>query len=160
MKNKLLALLNQNARYTAEELAVMLGTDILTVGSLLGELQNDKIICGYKTLIDWDKVDNEHVTAIIELKVTPKRDFGFDELAEKVKSFENVETVYLMSGGFDLCVIVTGQSFQKVAMFVAKQLSTLDGVVSTGTHFVLKRYKELGFDMTGGIKDDRETYSL
>lgn len=160
MENKLISLINQNARYSLEELAVMLGTDTETVAKMMDQLEKKKIVCGYKALIDWDKVDNTHVTAFIELKVTPKRDFGFDELAEKVKKFDNVESVYLMSGGFDLCVIVTGQSLQKVAMFVAKQLSTLEGVVSTGTHFVLKRYKELGFDMTGGISDDRETFSL
>ena len=109
--------------------------------------------------IDWASVDDVHVTAIIELKIVPQADAGFEEIAERISQFEHVESVYLMSGGYDLCVTVTGQSFQKVAMFVAKRLATMNEVTSTATHFVLRRYKEMGVTMCDST-DDRGRISL
>ena len=129
MNVKLLSLLEENARYSLEELALMLGSDEKTVAGEIDELRNSGVIRGYRTLINWDKVDNAHVTAIIELKLTPQPDAGFEDLAKKIMRFDHVESVYLMSGGYDLCVIVTGQSFQGVAMFVAKRLAPIAGVV-------------------------------
>ncbi len=160
MKNKLLALLEENARCSVEELALMLGSDEKTVAKTMDDLHNSGIIRGYRTLINWEKVDNEHVTAIIELKVTPQPDAGFEDLAEKIMRFDHVESVYLMSGGYDLCVIVTGQSFQSVAMFVAKRLAPIAGVLSTATHFVLRKYKDNGVEMQGAEHDDRENFSF
>ncbi len=160
MNTKLLSLLEENARYSLEELALMLGSDEQTVANEIDRLRSDGVIRGYRTLINWDKVDNVHITAIIELKLTPQPDAGFEDLAERIMRFDHVETVYLMSGGYDLCVIVTGQSFQGVAMFVAKRLAPLAGVVSTATHFVLRKYKDNGVEMQDTEHDDRESFSF
>ncbi len=159
MNEKLLSLLTEDARYTAEELATMLGEDVESVRTQIAALEKSGVIRGYKTLIDWASVDDAHVTAIIELKIIPQADAGFEEIAERISQFEHVESVYLMSGGYDLCVTVTGQSFQKVAMFVAKRLATMDEVTSTATHFVLRRYKEMGVPMCDST-DDRGRISL
>ena len=160
MKNRLLSLLEENARYSVEELALMLGSDAETVAAEMAQLHKDGIIRGYTALINWDKVDNAHVTAIIELKVTPQPNAGFEDIAERVMGFEHVESVYLMSGGYDLCVIVKGRSFQEIAMFVAKRLALIDCVQSTATHFVLRRYKELGIPLIKNTTDDRGLLSL
>ncbi len=160
MNTKLLSLLEENARYSLEELALMLGSDEKTVAAEIDRLHSDGVIRGYRALINWEKVDNAHVTAIIELKLTPQPDAGFEDLAEKIMRFDHVESVYLMSGGYDLCVIVTGQSFQGVAMFVAKRLAPIAGVVSTATHFVLRKYKDNGVEMQGAEHDDRESFSF
>ncbi len=159
MKEKLLQLLSENARYTSADLATMLGVSETEICAAVAELEADGIIRGYKALIDWASVDDRHITAIIEINVTPQADAGFEEIAERIAEFEYVEAVYLMSGGYDLSVIVTGQTFQKVAMFVAKHLATMKEVTSTGTHFVLRRYKDMGVKMCG-TPDDRETVSL
>ena len=159
MKEKLLHLLSENARYTSADLATMLGVSEIEVCAAVAELEADGIIRGYKALIDWASVDDRHITAIIEINVTPQADAGFEEIAERIAEFEYVEAVYLMSGGYDLSVIVTGQTFQKVAMFVAKHLATMKEVTSTGTHFVLRRYKDMGVKMCDS-PDDRETVSL
>ncbi len=159
LKTKLLAILSENARYTFEEIAVMLGAAPEQVSAAAAELEADGIIRGYKALIDWASVDDRHITAIIELTVTPQADAGFEEIAERISEFEYVEAVYLMSGGYDLSVIVTGQTFQKVAMFVSKHLATMKEVTSTGTHFVLRRYKDMGVKMCDH-HDDRGTVSF
>jgi len=159
MKERLLKLLSDNARYTSADLATMLGVSEEEVCAAVAELEADGIIRGYKALIDWASVDDRHITAIIEINVTPQADAGFEEIAERIAEFEYVEAVYLMSGGYDLSVIVTGQTFQKVAMFVAKHLATMKEVTSTGTHFVLRRYKDMGVKMCDS-PDDRETVSL
>ena len=159
MKEKLLNLLSEDARYTSADLATMLGVSEEEVCAAVAELEADGIIRGYKALIDWASVDDRHITAIIEINVTPQADAGFEEIAERIAEFEYVEAVYLMSGGYDLSVIVTGQTFQKVAMFVAKHLATMKEVTSTGTHFVLRRYKDMGVKMCDS-PDDRETVSL
>ena len=159
MKEKLLSLLNEDARYTAVELATMLGSTEAEVCDMVAALEKEGVIRGYKALIDWASVDDLHVTAIIEVNITPQADAGFEEIAERIAQFEYVEAVYLMSGGYDLCVTVTGQTFQKVAMFVAKRLATIPEVVSTSTHFVLRRYKDMGVQMCD-ITDDRGKVSL
>ncbi len=159
MKQKLLALLSEDARYTITELSTMLGADESEVKKEVEALERSGVIRGYKALIDWDNVDNVHVTAMIELNVIPQADAGFEEIAERVSQFEHVEAVYLVSGGYDLCVVVNGQTFQEIAMFVAKHLATMEGVTSTATHFVLKRYKDMGIQMFDKT-DDRGTVSL
>lgn len=159
MKEKLLALINDNARYTNAELATMLGSTEEEVAAMRAELEDNGIIRGYKALVDWESVDDKHVTAIIELKVTPQADAGFEDIADRISRFEHVESVYLMSGVFDLSVIVTGQSFKEVAMFVAKRLATIDEVTSTATHFVMRRYKDMGVRLCDS-PDDREIISL
>ena len=160
MNIKLLKLLSSNARYEASELAVMLGMEEAEVKKEIEEMQRNGLICGYKAVIDWEKLDTGAVSAIIELKVSPQADHGFEEIAKRVMMYNEVESVYLMSGGYDLCVTVRGKSFQQVAMFVAKELSTIDAVNSTATHFILRRYKELDVVLCEGDYDDRGSISL
>ena len=135
----LLSLLNENARLTNAQLAVMLGKTEEEVEKEIADYQQKGIIKGYKALINWEKVDHHKTTDLIELKVQPKKESGFDEIAKKIMQFSKVESVYLMSGGFDLAVMVHGDSIQDIAMFVAKRLSPLDSVLSTATHFILTR---------------------
>ena len=153
--DKLLKLLDTNARLTNAQLAVMLDRPEAEVAAQIAALERSGVIRAYKALIDWDRTEREYVTAIIELKVTPKRDLGFEAVAETIMRFEEVESVYLMSGGYDLSVVVNGRTFKDVAMFVAKRLSPLDSVISTATHFVLRRYKEKGVLFLGEEKDER-----
>ena len=160
MKNELLKLLNRNARYTNEELAAMLGSDAKTVAEQIAELEKEGVICGYKAVIDWDGLDDNNVSAIIELNVVPKADLGFEEVAEKVMSYHEVESVYLMSGVYDLNVVVKGKTLQDVARFVARELATIDSVTSTTTHFVMRRYKELDVDLVTFQEDDRGLISI
>ena len=160
MKNELLKLLNRNARYTNEELAVMLGSDAKTVAEQIAELEKEGVICGYKAVIDWDRLDDNNVSAIIELNVVPKADLGFEEVAEKVMSYHEVESVYLMSGVYDLNVVVKGKTLQDVARFVARELATIDSVTSTTTHFVMRRYKEMDVKLCDLSKDDRGQFWL
>lgn len=160
MNLKLLKLLNQNARLSAEELAVMTGQSEAEIHEEISKMESEGLIRGYKTVVDWERIDSTAVSAIIELKVTPKAGLGFEEVAMKVSKYPQVEAVYLMSGGYDLSVMVKGKSFQDVAMFVAKELSTIDSVISTATHFVLRRYKELDVELISEDNDDRGNLSL
>lgn len=153
--DKLLRLLNENARLTDAQLATMLGISEDEVRRQVAALEKSGAIRAYKAVVDWDKTDRQLVTAIIELKVTPRRDVGFESIAQQVMAFEEVESVYLMSGGYDLSVRVNGRSFQDIAAFVAKRLSTLDSVISTATHFVLRRYKENDVMFLGENQDER-----
>ena len=160
MNIKLLKLLSKNARYTFHELSVMSGLSETEVKAEIDEMEKQGLIRGYKAVIDWERLDSAMVSAIIELKVEPQPDVGFEQIADEVKKYSEVESVYLMSGGYDLCVIVKGKTFQEVAMFVAKQLATMKTVVSTATHFVLRRYKELDVTMVDTDIDDRGKISL
>ncbi len=153
---KVLKLLENDARLTNAQLAVLLGITEQEAAEKVAALEKNGVICGYKAVVDWDRTEREYVTALIELRVTPKKDSGFDKLAETIMKFEEVETVCLMSGGFDLLVMVNGRSFKDVAMFVAKRLSTLESVVSTATHFVLRRYKDRNILFVKEKKDERE----
>lgn len=154
--DKLLKILSENARISLEDLAAMTGQETAAVAAALDDYRARGIIHGYQALIDWEKAGASHVQALIELRVTPKRDFGFDEVAETVASFEEVDSVMLMSGGYDLCVMLSGKSFQEIALFVARRLSTLDGVLSTTTHFVLHTYKKDRVMYDGENVDERE----
>ncbi|MDE6506763.1 MAG: Lrp/AsnC family transcriptional regulator [Eubacterium sp.] len=158
--NKLLNLLENNARLSNKELAVMLGKTEEDIYNEIKLLEESGVLKGYKAIIDKDKADFETVTALIEIKVQPKYGHGFDHVASRIAALEEVESIYLMSGGFDFAVMVTDKSFQEVAMFVANRLSPLEGVVSTATHFILKKYKEQGILFSGEAKDDRGIVSL
>lgn len=149
MKKQILDAISRNSRYSTEDLAAMLGTDKETVEAEIKEMEDAKVICGYPALINWDQTDCEKVTALIEVKVTPQRDMGFDKVAERIYKFEEVESVYLMSGQFDLMVIIEGKSMKEVSRFITQKLSTLEYVTSTATYYVLKKYKEHGLTMTG-----------
>lgn len=153
--DKLLKLLDTNARLSVAQLAAMLNTTEEDVAAKMARLEQEGVVRAYKALIDWERTDREYVTAVIELRVTPKRDLGFEGIAETIMRFDEVESVYLMSGGYDLLVTVTGRTFKEVSMFVAKRLSTLDSVISTATHFVLRRYKESGVMFLSEEKDER-----
>ena len=158
---KLIRLLDSNAKLSNEELAAMLGKTELEVAQDMDRLERDGILRGYRAIINWDNVGEvPYVTAFIEVKVQPKLGIGFDEVANRMSALPEVESVYLMSGGFDLGIMMNGKSFQEIALFVARRLSALDGVTSTATHFVLKKYKESGIKMENKDKDDRRHISL
>lgn len=160
MNLKLLKLLNKNSRRTNEDLAVMTGRTEEEITREIAEMEKNGTIRGYKAVIDWERLDNTYVSAIIELKVLPKAGLGFEEVAKRVMKYPEVESVYLMSGGYDLNVVVKGKTFQEVAMFVAKELSTIENVTSTTTHFVLRRYKELDVELMDDKGDDRGSFSF
>lgn len=143
---KLLKLLQDDAKLTVQELAVMLDMTEAKVAAAIHKFEKDGVIKGYRTLINWERTDVHRASALIELRVTPKKDSGFDELAARVKAFPEVESVCLMSGGFDLAVTVTANTMSEIAMFVAKRLAPIDGVLSTATHFILTKYKDGGVD--------------
>lgn len=156
VKIRLLQVLEQNHRVSAKTLATMLKVSEEEVKEMIKEMEEAKIILGYVTLIDWGKTgDNDNVTAIIDVKVTPQRDVGFDTIAERICRFPEVKSVYLMSGGYDLSVMIEGTSMKKVAFFVAEKLATLENVQSTATHFVLKKYKQDGITFEDDEKDHR-----
>lgn len=144
MMDRLLTLLDENARLSTAQLAAMLNQTEEEVAEAIAAYEKAGVIRGYKALINWEKVDENKASALIELRVSPKRDRGFDEIAGRIMQFEEVESVYLMSGGYDLAVKVHGRSMQEIAMFVMRRLSTLDSVLSTATHFILTRYKDGG----------------
>ncbi|MBM6920899.1 Lrp/AsnC family transcriptional regulator [Phocea massiliensis] len=157
--NKVLRILEENARYTNEEIAMMTGKTAVEVAEEIDRLEKDGVIRGYKAIVDRDRLSDEMpnmVSAIIELRVTPKRDAGFDEIAEKIAQYSEVEDVYLMSGGYDLALTITAKSFKDIALFVSQRLATLDSVLSTATHFILSRYKEKGVVLHTGQTDERE----
>ena len=160
MNLSLLKLLSKNARTKNEDLAAMTGRSEAEVEKEIKKMEADGLIRGYKAVVDWERMDSAYVSAIIELKVTPKAGLGFEEVALRVMKYPEVESVYLMSGGYDLSVVVKGKTFQEVALFVAKELSTIDSVLSTSTHFVLRRYKELDVNLLGEDGDDRGNYLL
>lgn len=144
MRESILAILETNSRIDIADLAAMLGVDETDVANEMAEMEKEHIICGYHTLINWDKTSAEKVTALIEVKVTPQRGNGFDAIAERIYNYSEVHALYLMSGGFDFTVIIEGRTMKEVALFVADKLSPLDSVLSTSTHFVLKKYKDHG----------------
>ncbi len=160
MEQKILQLLYQNAKLSAQDIAVMLGQPAEQVAGVIRDLEARGLIRGYKAVVDWDKLDAAFVTAVIELKVTPKPGLGFEEIAERVMQYPEVESVYLMSGTYDLNVMVRGKTFHQVAMFVAKELSTIESVTSTATHFVLRRYKEFDVELVNTDTDDRGNFLL
>ena len=147
--DKLLKILEDNANLTHEQLAVMCNKEVGDIKKFIEQNEKDGVILGYKTMIDWDKTDREYVTALIEVKITPQRDRGFDRVAEVIYNYPEVQSLYLMSGAYDLCVLIEGKTMREVAYFVAQKLATIDDVISTATHFVLRKYKDKG--VTYGI---------
>ncbi len=154
---KILKLLEDNSRLSVEQLAVMTEQTVEEVAMKIDEYQEKGILCSYTVIIDWEKTERNYVSALIELRVTPKRDYGFEEIAKIVMSFDEVESVYLMSGGYDLAVIISCETFREIATFVAQTLSPLESVLSTATHFMLRRYKEKGVILCDNSeRDERE----
>ena len=155
MREKILNYIEKNSRVDLKELAVLLGMEEIDVANELAAMEAEGVICGYHTIIDWDKVTEERVNALIEVKVTPKRGKGFDEIAERIYKYPEVTACYLMSGGFDLMVFIEGKSLKEISMFVSQKLSTLDSILSTTTHFILKKYKDHGTIMHQKYEDER-----
>ena len=160
MNVKLLKLMAKDAHVLISDMATMLGMTEDAVRAEIAEMEQAGIIRGYKTVVDWERLDDAFVSAIIELKVTPKAGLGFEDVAAKVMKYPEVESVYLMSGVYDLNVVVKGKTFHEVAKFVAKELSTIESVTSTATHFVLRRYKEMDVELLGDSEDERGSYSF
>ena len=155
MREELLSIIEKNSKMSLKELAVLLDADELEVANELSALENEGIICGYHTLIDWDKTSIEKVTALIEVRVTPQRGQGFDKIAEIIYNYPEVRAVYLISGGYDLLVILEEKSLKEISGFVSDKLSTLDSILSTATHFILKKYKDYGTIFGKKTKDER-----
>lgn len=157
MKKELLEIIENNARLTDKDIAVMLSKEEGDIKKMITELEKDGVIVGYKALIDWDKTDREYISAVIELKVVPQRDRGFDQVAAKIYQYPEVKSMYLMSSGsHDLQLLIEGKTFKEVATFVAEKLAPIDEVTSTATHFVLRKYKDKGVIFETPEKDERE----
>lgn len=155
MRERILTFIERNGRIDLSDLAVLLGVDQTVVMNELEEMEKENIICGYHTLINWDKAGVEKVSALIEVRVTPQRGRGFDHIAERIYNYPEVNAVYLISGSFDLMVTLEGKTLREVSQFVSDKLSTLDQVLSTQTNFILKKYKDHGTIMAERTKDER-----
>lgn len=155
MRHEILRYLEKNSRVNLQELAVLLGVDETLVANEIADMEKEKIICGYHTLIDWDKTGEEKVTALIEVRVTPQRNQGFDRIAERIYNYPEVFAVYLISGGYDLLVTLDGKSLKEVSQFVSEKLSPIDSVISTATYFILKKYKDHGTIMVPKKESER-----
>ena len=155
MREQILTFLEKNSKINLKELAIMLGSSEEVIAEEVMKMEQERIICGYHTLIDWEKTSVEKVTALIEVRVTPQRDQGFDKIAERIYNYPEVQSVYLISGGYDLMVILEGKTLREVSGFVSNKLSTLDTVISTATHFILKKYKDYGTILDEKEKDER-----
>lgn len=155
MREEILNFIEKNSRIDLKEVAVCLGMTEIDVANELAAMESEGIICGYHTLIDWDKVTQERIHALIEVKVSPQRGKGFDEIAERIYKYPEVQSTYLISGGFDLLVFMEGKTLREISSFVSQKLSTLDSVLSTTTHFVLKKYKDHGIVLNSKNEDER-----
>lgn len=156
MRDELLSILEKNSRIDFKELAILLDKTEPEVLEEISKLEQEGIICGYHTLINWEKTDIENISALIEVKVTPQRGEGFDKIAERIYNYPEVKSVFLISGGYDLLISIEDKSLKEIAAFVSDKLSTLDTVLSTATHFILKKYKDHGTVLKKKRKDERE----
>ena len=154
--DELLTLLEKDCRQTPQQLATMLGRTEQEITDEIARFEKEHIILGYPALVDWTKTDDEMVTALIEVRIAPQRGDGFDRIAERIYQYEEVESLYLMSGAYDFCVILDGKSIREVSSFISEKLSTLESVTSTATHFVLKKYKDHGTVMVKENKSERQ----
>ena len=155
MREKILTVIEKNSRIDIHDLAILLGESEAAVANEIAEMEKEHIICGYHTLINWDKTGDEKVTALIEVKVAPQRGIGFDAIAERIYNYKEVHALYLMSGGFDFTVIIEEKTMKEVALFVSDRLAPLESVLSTSTHFVLKKYKDHGTVVEVPDNDER-----
>ena len=160
MNTKILKLIEKDAKMSIEDIAAVAGVSVSEAAAEIAEMENSGIIRGYKGIIDWSKADSARVSAIIELKVMPAAGLGFEDVAKRISEYPEVESVALMSGAYDLSVIVKGKTFQEIAMFVAKELAVIDSVTSTATNFIMKQYKEFSVELCSDEEDRREKVSL
>ena len=156
MREKILSVIEKNSRIDIAELAILLGEDEAAVANEISDMEKEGVICGYHTLINWEKTKNEKVNALIEVRVTPQKGMGFDNIAERIYQFSEVSAIYLMSGSFDFTVFIEGRTMREVAQFVSDKLAPMDSVLSTATHFVLKKYKDHGTILSPKKKDERQ----
>lgn len=156
MREQILKTIEKNSRISIKELAVLLGEEEINIANEIAAMEAEGIICGYHTLINWEQTSLEKVNALIEVRVTPQRGQGFDNIAERIYKYPEVDAVYLISGGYDLLVSLEGKSLKAISSFVSDKLSTLDSVLSTATHFVLKKYKDHGTILSKKEEDERE----
>ena len=160
MNEKILEIIEKDCNLPLEQIAILANVSVEEAAHQIDIMKNEKIILGNKSIINWEKTNKESVTALIELKVTPQRGEGFDKIAERIYKFPEVKDLYLMAGAFDLTVIIEGKTMKEVALFVANRLAPMDCVVSTGTHFVLKKYKYEGIIFDDKEKDTRQVITL
>ena len=156
MREEILRVIEKNSRIETKELAVRLGLSEAEVVEEMQAMENEGIICGYHTMINWENTTDEKVTALIEVKVSPQRGEGFDHMAERIYKYPEVQSVYLISGGFDILITIEGKTLREVSQFVSDKLSTFESIVSTATHFILKKYKDHGTIMTKKYEDERQ----
>lgn len=155
LREKILTVIEHNSKIELKDLAVLLGENEAAVANEIAAMEKEHIICGYHTLINWEKTSEEKVVALIEVKVTPQRGMGFDKIAERIYKYNEVNAVYLMSGSYDFTVIIEGKSMRQVAQFVSDKLAPMDSVLSTATHFTLKKYKDHGTILCEEVHDER-----
>ena len=155
MRREILKYLERNSKINLQELAVLLGSDEVMIANEIAQMEKEKIICGYHTLIDWEKTGEEQVVALIEVKVTPQRTQGFDRIAERIYNYPEVNAVYLISGGYDFLITLKARTLKEVSEFVSGKLAPLDAVLSTATHFVLKKYKDHGAVLVAKTESER-----
>lgn len=160
MRTQILKYIEKKSKVDLGELAIMLGTDEVTVANEIADMEKEKIICGYHTLIDWDKAGSEMITALIEVRMTPQRDMGYDRIAERIYNYPEVTSVYLISGSYDLLITLEGWTLKGVSQFVSEKLAPIDAVMSTSTHFILKKYKDHGTIMVPQKKSERMLVTL
>lgn len=160
LSDEILKILDEDCNIEPEQIAVMTDSSAEEVRNTINDLKENNVLLGNKAIINWEKTHVENVTALIELKITPQRGEGFDKVAERIYKYPQVKSLYLMSGGFDLCVIIEGKSMKSVALFVAGTLAPMESVVSTATHFVLKKYKDHGVTFEDNETDDRQVITL
>ena len=159
MREQILKTIEKNSRISMKELAILLGKEEIDVANEVAAMEAEGVICGYHTLINWEQTSLEKVNALIEVRVTPQRGQGFDNIAERIYKYPEVDAVYLISGGYDLLVSLEGKSLKEISSFVSDKLSTLDSVLSTATHFVLKKYKDHGTILSKKEEDEREKFT-
>nr|WP_330413461.1 Lrp/AsnC family transcriptional regulator [Coprococcus sp. AF21-14LB] len=160
MRTQILKYMEKNSKVDPSELAVLLGTNEVTVVNEIAKMEKENIICGYHTLINWEKAGTDSVTALIEVRVTPQRNRGFERIAERIYNYPEVNSVYLISGAYDLLVTIEGRTLMEISQFVSDKLSPIDEVISTATHFILKKYKDHGTIMNVKEKEERIPVSL
>ena len=154
-RRAILNYIEKNSKADLRDLAVLLGTDEVTIANEIQDMEKEQIICGYHTLIDWDKAGSDMITALIEVRVTPQRDLGFDKIAERIYNFPEVTSVYLISGGYDILITLEGWTLKEVSQFVSEKLAPIDAIMSTATYFILKKYKDHGTIMAPQKKAER-----
>jgi len=156
LRQEILSLMERNGRIDLSELSVLIGEEEISVLNEIAAMEKEQIICGYHTLINWEKTNIDKVSALIEVRVTPQRGQGFDRIAERIYNFPEVTGMYLISGAYDFMVSLDGRSLIEVSRFVTERLSTIDGVLSTATHFILKKYKDYGTILSPEPENERE----